>query len=285
MLVGVHSPGSVMAENNDLKRILPPTGNLDFELVGHSARAGRMPVHSFKIRTTLESGERLDITEHVAMTLDRKTTRDGALNEGGMGYYKPDAIAGSLAEALYDQDRHYHTFKVRTSEEVSQAEWEKHELVKDLRTTALNSTTAGVVQCLKEGADPNGRDQYGRTPLHLVGQQDYSNGYAASGETATALLAAGADPNARDFSGNTPLHTAMNGPVALALLEGGADFQVKNDDGDTPLVAQLARRGDAAEIIETFEKRQTLASQATRPDDDLADVEEIESYLVRGRRM
>ena len=44
-----------MSSNHELKNILPPTGNLDFELVGHSARAGRMPVHSFKIRTTLGS--------------------------------------------------------------------------------------------------------------------------------------------------------------------------------------------------------------------------------------
>lgn len=108
--------------NDDIKSIIKPDSNLDFELVGHSSRAGRMPVHSFKIRTTLSSGERVDITEGVAKALGQKITQAGALNEGGMGYYKPSAIAGELASALYDQNRYDHTFNVREEIQVTQKE-------------------------------------------------------------------------------------------------------------------------------------------------------------------
>lgn len=119
-------------EVKELKSVLSEDGNLDFELVGHSARAGRMPVHSFKIRTTLESGERLDITSNVAEALGRKTTSKGALNEGGMGYYKPSAIAGEVA-VLYGQDRYDNAFKVREEISVSKSELEKHVLAVEAR--------------------------------------------------------------------------------------------------------------------------------------------------------
>jgi len=184
-----------MSDNHDLKRLLPPDGNLDFELVGHSARAGRMPVHSFKIRTTLESGERVDITERVAMELDRKLNSNGALNESGMGYYKPDAIAGSLAESLYDQDRYKHGFRVRTEEVVSDEEKRKHELLVGLRKAVEWNSTDKVEEYLAQGADPNSRDQYGRTTLHLVQKE----------AVAKLLIEAGADVSAKDSWGQTAL--------------------------------------------------------------------------------
>ncbi|GAB3513223.1 hypothetical protein [Pseudoxanthomonas daejeonensis] len=184
-----------MSDNNDLKRILPPNGNLDFELVGHSARTGRMPVHSFKIRTTLESGERLDITQEVANALGRKTNQEGALNEGGMGYYKPDAIAGSLAETLHDQDRYKHTFKVRTSVAVSREEYDKHNEVVGLRQAVQDPHLYKQVEdFLRDGANANAQDRYGRAPLHLVSNE----------RAAQALLAAGADVGMKDGWGQTP---------------------------------------------------------------------------------
>jgi len=184
-----------MSSNHELMNVLPPNGNLDFELVGQSSRAGRMPVHSFKIRTTLESGERLDITQEVADALGRKTTNEGALNEGGMGYYKPDAIAGSLAEVLYDQDRYKHTFQVRTEDVVSDEEKQKHELVVGLREAVQSPYMhERVGEYLKNGADPNAKDRYGRTPLHLARTED----------AAKSLLEAGADVSMKDGWGETP---------------------------------------------------------------------------------
>ena len=234
-----------MSSNHELKSILPPTGNLDFELVGHSARAGRMPVHSFKIRTTLESGERVDITQEVANALDRKTNQAGALNEGGMGYYKPDAIAGSLAEALYDQDRYKHTFKVRTEEGVSDAEKRKDELVVGLRKAVqephLHDQVAGL---LREGADPNAQDRHGRAPLHL----------ASDGHVAQQLLDAGADVRLKDAWGETP-----------------ADV---NPFGGAKRVIKSATNREALE---------TLA--ASTQDSDLASPEQALSRRSRGRAM
>lgn len=197
-----------MSSNHELKNILPPTGNLDFELVGHSARAGRMPVHSFKIRTTLESGERLDITQEVANALDRKTNQAGALNEGGMGYYKPDAIAGSLAEALYDQDRYKHSFKVRTEEDVSDAETRKHEQVVGLRKAVQHSPLHDqVAGLLREGANPNAQNRFGQAPLHLVSNE----------KVAQQLLDAGADVGLKNGWGETPAESNPFGEVKRVI--------------------------------------------------------------------
>ncbi|RYZ23852.1 MAG: hypothetical protein EOO16_03140 [Chitinophagaceae bacterium] len=249
-----HPVGFAMSDNNDLKRILPPDGNLDFELVGHSARAGRMPVHSFKIRTTLESGERRDITEHVATALDRKLNVNGALIEGGSSYYKPDAIAGSLAVELYEQDRYEHTFKVRTEDGVSDAEKQKHKHTINLREAVMRSETAIVQTLLAEGADPNAPHQYGETLLHLVGRRDYSVGHVDSGETARALLKSGANPNAaRLEDDSTPLHKARSATVAYALLEAGADLTIKNSLGETPLHTMVASGFDESVVARAIQ--------------------------------
>lgn len=233
-----------MSSNYELKSILPPTGNLDFELVGHSARAGRMPVHSFKIRTTLESGERLDITYDVAAALDRKTNKDGAL-EGGIGYYKPDAIAGSLAEALYDQDRYKHTFKVRTEEGVSEEEQRKHKQVVGLRRAVQEPWLHHQVEdLLREGANPNAQNRIGQAPLHLVSNE----------KVAQQLLDAGADVRLKDAWGETP-----------------ADV---NPFSEAKRVIQTATNREALATIVT-------SSQ----DSDLASPEEALSRRSRGRAM
>ena len=57
---------------------------------------------------------------------------------------------------------------------------------------------------LSKGANPNLKDNRGRTPLHHAA----FHGYADNVE---ALLAAGADPNARDNDGWTPLNAGNSG--------------------------------------------------------------------------
>ena len=57
---------------------------------------------------------------------------------------------------------------------------------------------------LSKGANPNVKDNRGRTPLHHAAFYGYA-------ENVQALLAAGADPNARDNEGWTPLNAANSG--------------------------------------------------------------------------
>ena len=104
-----------------------------------------------------------------------------------------------------------------------------------LHWAAVSSEHPEVIQVLvAAGADPNGVNNSGQTPLHLAataGDWDAEN----IGE----LLAAGADPMARDNNGRTPLHLAagkmVNAHNVNALLASGGDLEARDDEGRTPL--------------------------------------------------
>lgn len=75
---------------------------------------------------------------------------------------------------------------------------------------------------LKAGADPN-MDYKGMRPLHAAAQ--------SSRKAVELLLAAGADPNGRDCAGQTPLHYAAfacDVASVRSLLAAGADPQAKD---------------------------------------------------------
>jgi len=103
-----------------------------------------------------------------------------------------------------------------------------------------------VFDCSPNTLDPNAKDNYGRTSLHLA------SGYSNSGnslETVEFLLRSGADPNSKDNDGQTPLHSASylytasrysgNTIIPLkiveALLRSGANPNIKHNGGWTPL--------------------------------------------------
>jgi len=93
---------------------------------------------------------------------------------------------------------------------------------KDVDTTKL---------LLQLKADPNTKNKYGTTPLHLAS----SYGQVDMGRL---LLQAKANPNTKNKDGTTPLHLASsNGRVDTArlLLQANADPNTKNKYGDTPL--------------------------------------------------
>ncbi|MFI8823122.1 ankyrin repeat domain-containing protein [Streptomyces sp. NPDC053431] len=133
----------------------------------------------------------------------------------------------------------------------------------------------GVVRALREGADPEGRDD-GETPLYraAVGNRPVAVrvllaagadparpsgaddgdlplcGAACGGHTEVvrALLAAGAEPDQEEAYGFTALAWAVrlgHTGVARALLEAGAAPDRPGPDGLPPLVA-AARRGSAS---------------------------------------
>ena len=94
----------------------------------------------------------------------------------------------------------------------------------------------GIVdRLLQLGADPDARNEWGDTPLHLAS--------AIKSEPMVAtLLAAGADVSARNGYGATPLHRAardrfdpVDAGVVAALLAAGADVNQWGSTGHTPL--------------------------------------------------
>jgi len=106
---------------------------------------------------------------------------------------------------------------------------------------AVNETEKDIVALLiAHGADVNAKENQGRTPLHLVKNQDL----------AQLLIAQGAELNAQDNQGNTPLHQALIrriGDLAKLLIVQGADVNAKKNQGKTPL--HLVENQDLAELL------------------------------------
>ena len=93
-----------------------------------------------------------------------------------------------------------------------------------------------IEAALKAGADPNIRDEEGRTALLLAAPQNLWN---KEKETVAALKKAGAKIDQGDKSGLTPLMSAAwNGRTDMtrALIAAGAKVDAKDKDGWTPLM-------------------------------------------------
>jgi ankyrin repeat protein len=102
---------------------------------------------------------------------------------------------------------------------------------------------------IKAGAPVNSpsRNELKAAPIHSAAAAGHTN-------IADLLLRQGADPNAREEGGYTPLHIAgQNGDVEMirALIYGGADLAVKSDDGQIPLDLALAEgHAEAARLLQ-----------------------------------
>lgn len=81
----------------------------------------------------------------------------------------------------------------------------------------------------KAGYDVNGKDRWGRLPLHLAIQ-------SRQVELVHFLLAAGANVNGKDDRGRLPLHLAIQSnqlEMTVALLTAGADMNARDGAGKT----------------------------------------------------
>ncbi len=113
---------------------------------------------------------------------------------------------------------------------------------KNLFAAVLDDDTATIKHLVQKGANVNGRDDVGYSPLHLAAQERAS-------DSVRALLDLGADPEARDERGNTPLHVAAgtgHDTVVRYLVDRGANIEATNNDGETALHAAVAEANDAA---------------------------------------
>ncbi len=107
-----------------------------------------------------------------------------------------------------------------------------------LFSAVLGGSVGLVGLLLESGADPNAQDQDGWTALHFAAQEHLP-------EMARLLVARGADVNARDGEGNTVLWRAVFSAVGRPeivrlLLAHGAKEDLANAAGETP--RQVAQR-------------------------------------------
>lgn len=122
-----------------------------------------------------------------------------------------------------------------------------------LHVAAFLSRASSVEALLASGADPNARDRHGKTPLHNAATPQPTASPENATRTIHLLVAGGANLNARAANGNTPLHqAALIGSVLATrtLLSEGAQVDAPGLGGGTALnVAAQFGKADVAEIL------------------------------------
>lgn len=105
---------------------------------------------------------------------------------------------------------------------------------------------------LFRGANPNGENEVGETPLHVAVMFWPKRSAGDARRLVELLLANGADPNLKDHHGRTPLHGAISrAPQAEAIVEllvrYNARINAKDERGATPL--HLAAAEGSANLV------------------------------------
>ncbi|KAG7485648.1 cyclin-dependent kinase 4 inhibitor B-like [Solea senegalensis] len=120
-------------------------------------------------------------------------------------------------------------------------------VVDDLTTAAATGNTAHVERLLREGAEVNAVNRFGRSAIQVM--------MMGSTPVAELLLTHGADPNVADTStGRTPLHDAASAgfvDTVRLLVKHLADPQVRDKANCRP--ADLARERGHKEVVAFLE--------------------------------
>lgn len=122
-----------------------------------------------------------------------------------------------------------------TTPTVSSEQWSLHE-------AAYGGDVAALRRMLEGGANPNSRNRYRETPLHMAC-------YGRHPEAVTVLLAAGA--NVHSDHGADPLHIAVNldePQIVRLLVNVGADPRRRTAGGKT--ARDLAHNGDVLSLLD-----------------------------------
>ena len=125
-----------------------------------------------------------------------------------------------------------------------------------LHYAARYSDLESVSLLLKAGANPHQCDAMGDSVLHIKG---YSARFATG--VVQRLIEAGVDPNARNHYGASPLHmfASQNGvEAAEALIRNGANINQLDDDGDSILLQAIhSAVDDVAQLLLSYEAAYT----------------------------
>ncbi len=134
--------------------------------------------------------------------------------------------------------------KVR-AEQVDDGKRAKKPRVDELMKALHERNPRLAARLLAGGAEVNGKNGEGDTPLHVACHRGYF-------DLARRLLGRGADARAANKSGDTPLarlamaeppraRAGLSVPLARELLEKGADVDARNRQGQTPLMWAVNR--------------------------------------------